>query len=95
MAELQRDFRLGDDGDIIIQNGDFAIGEALTDDVRLLLLTCKGEHMLDFLCGCDLVRRKNSRIRRTELEAVVRKQVERDGKSWDAVREGIRVKANG
>lgn len=90
MAE-RRDMILGDDGDLVIRNGDVVFGPAMTDDVGLLLLTNPGEHMLDPLCGIGLVRLLNSRTDRARIEAIVRKQVERDGLTWDDVRDGVKL----
>ena len=94
MAE-ERDFILGEDGDLVIRNGDFALGNGLHDDVGLVMLTCQGEHMLDPFLGCNLPRRMNATIRRSELQRLVRLQVERDGKNWDAVRDGLNITAHG
>lgn len=93
MAE--RDFILDADGDLVIRNGDFAMGNSLHDDVGLLLLTCQGEHMLDPFLGCNLPRRVNGVIRRSELQRIARLQVERDGKNWDDIRDGLNINGNG
>lgn len=93
MAE--RDLLLGEDGDLVIRNGDFAAGDALHDDVGLLLLTCKGEHMLAPFVGCDLPRRMNGTIRRSELLSILRRQCEKDGKNWADVMSGINIATNG
>ncbi|MBL8002399.1 MAG: hypothetical protein JNL05_10595 [Flavobacteriales bacterium] len=86
---------LGDDGDLVIRNGDFAVADATTDDVALLLLTSKGEHMLDAFVGCDMPRRMNGVISRSQLQRIVRLQAERDGINWDAVRDGINIIGRG
>lgn len=95
MAEAQRGILVDDKGEIIIRHGTLAIGETLTQEVALLLLTSKGEIRHDVLCGCDLRRYTNARIKRTELQRIIRLQVERDGKSWDDVQAGIKVNSNG
>ncbi len=91
----ERDFIVNADGDMVIRNGAVAVGQALTDDVALLLLTNRGELRLDPLAGCDLVRRLNGRATPVELERVVRVQVERDGKEWSRVKDGIKLRTNG
>lgn len=90
-----RDFILDDSGEMIVRNGDFHVGESLTQELGLLLLTNKGEIRWDPLCGCDLIRRMNSTVRRSELEREVRLQVERDGKNWADLKEGININSNG
>lgn len=94
MAEA-RGILVDDKGEIIIRHGTLAIGETITQEVALLLLTNKGEIRHDVLCGCDLRRYMNARIKRSELERIVRLQVERDGKNWADIKGGINVRSNG
>lgn len=89
-----RDFILDEAGEMVIQDGDFLTGESLTQELTLLLLTNKGEIRHDPLCGCDLVRKMHRTLRRSELEREVRLQVERDGKNWGDIKEGIKMKSN-
>lgn len=93
MAE--RDFLLGDDGDLQVRNGDFVTGESLTQEVALIMLTNKGEIRHDPLCGCDLLKMTNARITRARFERLVRVQLERDGKNWSDVKDGINLRTNG
>lgn len=95
MAEAARGFLVDAKGEMIIRGGTFAIGEVLTQEVGLLLLTSKGEIRHDVLCGCDLRRYMNGRISRSELERIIRLQVERDGKNWGDIKDGIKVNGNG
>lgn len=90
-----RDFLLDDSGEMIVRNGDLAVGDSLTQELGLLMLTNKGEIRWDPLCGCDLIRRMNSTLRRSQLEREVRLQVERDGKNWGDLKEGINIRTNG
>lgn len=90
-----RDLLLTDTGEMIIRNGGFATGDSLTQEVGLLLLTCKGEIRHDLFCGCDLVKRMNTRIGRTEFERIVKVQIARDGKNWPDVKDGINLRTNG
>lgn len=93
MAE--RDFILGDDGDMQVRNGDFVAGESLTQEVALIMLTNKGEIRHDPLCGCDLLKMTNARITRARFERLVRVQLERDGKNWSDLKDGINLRTNG
>lgn len=93
MAE--RDFLLSDSGELVIRNGGLATGESLTQEVALLLLTCQGEMRQDPLCGCNLPRRTNSRLLRSELNRLARVQLERDGKRWSDIAGGIKLNTNG
>lgn len=95
MANDQRDIMVDEQGRLLIRNGDLVTGESYTQEVGLLLLTNQGELRHDPLAGCDLVRRLNSRTTRTGLEQVLRVQIERDGKRWSDVRNGVKLSTNG
>lgn len=95
MANDQRDFLLDDEGRLVLRNGGIATGNSFTQEVALLMLTNKGELRHDPLAGCDLVRRTNSRIARSDLARLVRVQVERDGKQWSDVMGGLKLNTNG
>lgn len=90
-----RGFLVDDKGELVIRNGTIAVGDTLSQDVALLMLTNKGEIRHDVFAGCDLLRRMNSRMSRSEFERIVRVQVERDGKQWHRVKDGIRLHTNG
>ncbi len=94
MADDQRDFLLDDTGRLITRNGGIATGNSYTQEVALLMLTNKGELRHDPLAGCDLVRRTNSRLTQSELARIVRVQVERDGKQWSDVMNGLNLTTN-
>lgn len=91
----ERDFLLDNTGKLVIRAGGIHTGESLSQEVALILLTNKGEVRHDPLCGCDLVRRMNGRITRSELERVARVQMERDGKDWASIKHGININSNG
>ena len=95
MANDQRDMLLDDTGRLIIRNGGVATGSSFTQEGALLMLSNKGELRHDPLAGCDLVKRTNARMTRSELERIVRVQVERDGKRWPDVVGGIKLNTNG
>ena len=92
---VDRDFLLDNTGKMIIRNGEFATGESLTQEVSMLILTCKGEIRDDVFCGCDFIRRQNSVISRSEFLSVVKLQTARDGKAWTDIKGGINIRING
>ncbi|MCW5900494.1 MAG: hypothetical protein KIT10_14615 [Flavobacteriales bacterium] len=89
-----RGFMVDEKGELVLRNGTIAVGDTLTQDVALLMLTNKGEVRHDMFAGCDLLRRMNSRMSRSEFERIVRIQLERDGKQWPVVKDGIRIRSN-
>lgn len=94
MADARRGILVDERGEIIIRHGTLAIGETLTQEVALLMLTSKGEIRHDIFCGCDLRRYMNGKITRAELERIVKLQTERDGHNWNDIKGGIKVNSN-
>lgn len=93
MAE--RDYKLGPDGDLIIRDGDFVFDEALDDDVDLLLLTNPGEVKADPLAGVGMLRMLRGEVSQEEIKKKVKLQLERDGKNYEEIREGIKTRTIG
>lgn len=91
----ERGLLLDQDNDLLIRGGTFAIGITYTQEVALLLLSNKGEWRHDPLAGCDLVRRINGRISRPELERILKVQVERDGKSFNEMKDALNIRSHG
>lgn len=87
----ERDLIVSDVGELLIRGGSFLTGPSISQEVGLLLMTNKGEVRDDALCGCDLVRKMGARMSRAELERVLRIQLQRDGKDWNAVKDGIKL----
>lgn len=75
-----RDFLLTDSGDLKIENGDFAAGDATQDNQRLLLLAEKGELKHAPLTGVGLRSYLNDDGTR-EMLREIRRQFVRDGMS--------------
>lgn len=94
MADQARDFMLDDKGELVLRNGGIATGESLTQEVALVMLSCQGELRHDALCGCNLVRRTNSRLTTSQLRAIVRIQLERDGKDMNTIGDGLNLRVN-
>lgn len=92
MAE--RDFLINDEGRLVLRAGGVATGESLTQEVALILATCQGEWRHDPLLGCNLVKRMNAPLNKVDLERTIRIQLERDGKPWDTIKDGIKTSVN-
>lgn len=83
------DYILGDDGDLVIQNGDFLFGDSRTDDVDLIIATNQGEWKQDPLTGCNMVERMRSKQSPDQIQRAVRIQVMRDGMNFNEVRKHL------
>ncbi|NCT19421.1 MAG: hypothetical protein GW771_14480 [Flavobacteriia bacterium] len=80
------------DDDVTIANGDFAIGDSVDQEVGLILRMNKGELKEDPLLGTDLIRLINSNTSELEVKQLVKVQLARDGKSYDELKERIKLK---
>lgn len=90
-----RDLMLSDAGELVIANGTFRTADSLTQEVSLIMLTCKGELKQDALCGCDLHRKMNARLTTSQLRSLVRVQLVRDGKDMSTIGSGINLRRHG
>lgn len=88
---MMTDILLGENDDVQILNGDFVVGESLDQEVGLILRLNKGELKEDPIMGCDLIRLINSNITQPELKQIIKLQLARDGKSYDELKERIKL----
>lgn len=86
------DILLDNEDNVRIENGDFVVGECIDQEVSIILRLHKGELKEDPVLGCDLIRLINSNITETELKQIIKLQLARDGKSYDELKERIRLK---
>jgi hypothetical protein len=74
------DILLDDTFDLIIENGDFKLGDAWVQDIELILTLSKGELKSDPLLGPYLIQAINAKERNVRIEQRVKVNLERDGK---------------
>lgn len=92
---MGKDILLGDDGDLLIENGDFVIGDSIDQEVQAILELAQGELKEDPVLGVDLFRMIHSNATEAELKQRVKLHLERDGKDYDELKERIRLRTNG
>lgn len=92
---MVKDIILGEDGDLLIVNGDFAIGDSLTQDVSRILIMNKGELKSDPLLGCNMIELMNSESSKTNIETIVKLNLQRDGKDYNEVKSVLKLNVNG
>lgn len=88
------DIMLGTDDDLVIEGGDLAIGDCLTQEVGIILRLNPGELKSDPLLGPGLIRLTNSKVNDTELQTLVKLHLARDGKNYDDIKNLMAIKAN-
>lgn len=86
------DLLLNDDNDIVIENGDFLIGESLTQEVALILKSSQGEWKNDPLTGANLIQLINSNVGEISLRKRVKLHLQRDNKDYNEIKEFIKLR---
>lgn len=87
------DILLDDTNDIIIQNGDFAIGDSLTQEVGLILGLTQGTLNSDPVLGPNLFLLMKSTGNKETIATRVKLHLARDGKNYDELKEMIKINA--
>lgn len=84
------DYLHTDEDDLLIRNGDFAVGESEMQEVGIILRLNPGELKSDPVLGPALLRfirgRDDERIRQ-----LARLHLERDGKNYEQLKEQIKI----
>lgn len=91
---MAKDILLDEDGDLLIVNGDFVIGDTLTQEVAILLQLNKGELKEDPVLGTDLLKKLHSNISKAELQQILKIQFARDNKDYNDLKEKIQLRIN-
>jgi phage baseplate assembly protein W len=85
------DILLNENDDLRIENGDFVIGESIDQEVGLILRMNKGELKEDPIVGCNLIQLIHSNITEATLKQIIKIQLARDGKSYEELKERIKL----
>lgn len=72
------DFILDENGDILVRDGDFVVGNANDQHMNDIIQTVPGEWKESPFVGCDLYRFVSANVTTSEVVAVVKKQLELD-----------------
>ncbi|WP_435135705.1 hypothetical protein [Formosa sp. A9] len=91
---MEKDILLDENDDLLIENGDFKIGESLTQEVGIILRMNQGELKEDPLLGANLIKFINSNVNDNELRTKVKLHLQRDGKNYDDIKNYITLKRN-
>lgn len=76
---MAKDILLDENGDLVIVNGDFVIGDSDTQEIEQLLISKKGEFKEFPLVGADIERLIKSRSGQTAAIKEIKKQLIADG----------------
>ncbi|MGY0426005.1 MAG: hypothetical protein ACWIPI_04130 [Polaribacter sp.] len=91
---MEQDIVLDDNDDLIIEDGDFKIGDSLTQDVGIILRLNQGELKSDPLLGASIIRLINSSVDDDELQTRIKLHLQRDGKDYEDIKKYITLNTN-
>lgn len=88
------DIKLDINDDLGITDGDFTIGESLSQDVGIILRLNQGDLKSDPVLGPNLMRLINSKVSQQELQTIIKLHLERDGKDYNEVKNIMQINTN-
>lgn len=86
------DILLDDNDDLKFFNGDFTIGNSLTQEVGILLRLNQGDLKSDPILGPNLIRMINGKLDAEEIKRSIKINLARDGKDYDEIKQYIQIK---
>lgn len=87
-----KDILLDANGDLLIKDGDFVIGESLMQEVGRILEMSQGELKSDPILGPGLTRFMLGPVNENKLKQLVRVHLGRDGKNYDEIKHLINLR---
>jgi hypothetical protein len=88
----ETDILLDENDDLIIVDGDFAIGESVLQEVGIILRLNSGDLKSDPVLAPNLVQLVNAKENPQEFEDRVRIHLKRDNKNYNEIKELITLK---
>ena len=86
----EQDILLEND-DLLIRNGDFVIGESITQEVCAILRLHQGELKSDPLLGPSLTRKVKGPLNEVAFKHKVQLHLKRDGKDYEEIKDHIKI----
>lgn len=86
---MANDIKLDENFDLLIENGDFLIGDSEMQEVGIILAMNVGELKSDPLIGANLVHFIRNVKDKVKIERHIRTQLELDDKDYDEIKNRI------
>ena len=86
---MPKDILLNSDDDLLFRDGDFVVGESVTQEVGIILRLNQGELKQDPLLGPNLVQMIKSEATSNEVRTKVKLHLQRDGQNYEEIRKQI------
>lgn len=84
-----KDILLNDDFDLQAQNGDFVVGDSLLQEIGIILRMSPGDLKSDPVLGPGLVKFNLAKHKPEEIQATIKRHMQRDLKEWNTVKDLI------
>lgn len=91
---MANDILLDENDDLLIQNGDFVVGDSLTQEVSIILKLNQGELKSDPLLGVNMITLINSEASKNEIETKVKMHLKRDDKDFNKIKQQLKINVN-
>jgi hypothetical protein len=89
---MAKDYLHTEESDLMIRNGDFAVGESTLQEVGIVLRLNPGELKSDPVLGPGLIRFIKSNAGDAVIRQKARLHLERDGKNYEQLKNQIKFK---
>jgi hypothetical protein len=89
---MAKDFLTDNDGNLLIKNGDFVIGDSEQQEVAEILESHPGEWKEDPIIGAALTRMIKTKYDAGRMSSEIKKQLARDGKDYEDYKEFINLR---
>ncbi|WP_264521208.1 hypothetical protein [Flavobacterium sp. N1994] len=88
---MAKDLLLDADLDILIEAGDFVIGESTVQEVALILCSNQGDWKNEPLIGANLIKYIRTGAKPADIKRVVTFQMEQDAKDYDDIKDLLKI----
>lgn len=88
-----KDILLDKEGDLLILDGDFVIGESELQEVEAILTMMQGELKEDPIIGANLMHYEKSTLTPSEVKSKASLALQRDGKDFSKIKKGLELMA--
>lgn len=82
MAKDRNDFLIEDNGNYMVANGDFVVGDSRVQEAVLIISSNKGEFKHYPLIGCNVITWKNKNAYKDDVMREVKQQLEASGLNY-------------
>lgn len=91
---MTQDLLLDENGDLLIRNGDFVIGDSTDQELESILLCNKADFKEFPTFGPNLIEKIKANVSEIEIKQLVKNEFKKDRKNYQELKERINQKFN-